>query len=111
MGSVLRLSSAANAFSRSQAGGNMGFPVRQPAVADDPFAVVIPETHLPEGWDAPLQNPMPRMVVPPPPPPPIQRRVNRSRQAATINVAPAPVLTRGDIAHRERMANLEARQQ
>ncbi|KAG6862634.1 hypothetical protein C0993_002298, partial [Termitomyces sp. T159_Od127] len=112
----LRLGNIGSEGMRS--GGNMGSvdmqpigsAIRQPAVADDLFAVVIPKTHLPEGWDAPLQNPMPK-IVPPPPPPPMQRRVNRQRQAATINAVLAPVLTRGDIAHRERMANLEARHQ
>ncbi|KAG6881222.1 hypothetical protein C0993_002323, partial [Termitomyces sp. T159_Od127] len=92
----------------------------------------IPETHLPEGWNAPLLR-----MMPPPPPPPALRRANRLRQV-NQSAAPAPVaststrplaggplhdissghadpalnnLTRGDIAHRERMANLEARQQ
>ncbi|KAG6880892.1 hypothetical protein C0995_003954, partial [Termitomyces sp. Mi166 len=36
---------------------NMLRPVNQPIVA-------IPKTVLPEGWNAPLENPMPRMVPP-----------------------------------------------
>ena len=32
--------------------------IRQPQAADDPFSMVIPETHLPEGWNALLQNPI-----------------------------------------------------
>ncbi|KAG6861026.1 hypothetical protein C0993_002770, partial [Termitomyces sp. T159_Od127] len=103
----------------------------QPAAGNP---VHIPQTHLPQGWDAPLQNAMPVMV---PPPPPALRRANRLRQV-NQSAAPAPVaststrplaggplhdissghadpalnnLTRADIAHRERMANLEARQQ
>ncbi|KAG6882908.1 hypothetical protein C0992_010312, partial [Termitomyces sp. T32_za158] len=45
----------------------------QPIVAQ-PAIIIPPETHLPEGWDAPLQNPVPRIV---PPPPPLRRRYNR----------------------------------
>ncbi|KAG6867194.1 hypothetical protein C0993_005888, partial [Termitomyces sp. T159_Od127] len=41
----------------------------------------------------------------------MQRTVYKQRHATIINAAPAPVLTRGAIAHSERMANLEARQQ
>ncbi|KAG6896729.1 hypothetical protein C0995_011107, partial [Termitomyces sp. Mi166 len=49
-------------------------PIRQPAATADPFSMVIPKTLLPEGWDALLQNPMPRMV--PPIPAPVHRRNN-----------------------------------
>ncbi|KAG6881472.1 hypothetical protein C0993_001349, partial [Termitomyces sp. T159_Od127] len=105
-------------------------PRRVDAVAP----VVIPETHLPEGWNAPLQNPVPRVV--PPPPPPALRRANRLRQVnqaasssaapvATRSLAGGPLhditsgnadpalnnLTRGNIANRERAANHEAMQQ
>ncbi|KAG6858439.1 hypothetical protein C0995_016596, partial [Termitomyces sp. Mi166 len=43
------------------AAGSLERPIRQPAAAADPFSMVIPETVLPEEWDAPLQNPMLRM--------------------------------------------------
>ncbi|KAG6858583.1 hypothetical protein C0995_015505, partial [Termitomyces sp. Mi166 len=59
------------------AAGSLERPIRQPAAAADPFSMVIPETVLPEGWDAPLQNPMPKMV--PPAPAPIHRRNNMLR--------------------------------
>ncbi|KAG5719878.1 hypothetical protein E4T56_gene15223 [Termitomyces sp. T112] len=76
--------------------GSSGRPIRQPAAADDPFSIVIPETVLPERWDAPLQNPIPRMV--PPPPAPIQRRGNRLNQSAVAQAAmviPETVLPEG----------------
>ncbi|KAG6869937.1 hypothetical protein C0995_016154, partial [Termitomyces sp. Mi166 len=50
------------------AAGSSERPIRQPATAADPFSMVIPEIVLPEGWDAPLQNPMPRMLPPAPAP-------------------------------------------
>ena len=81
-------------------------PVIQPTV-------VIPETVLPEGWDAPLQNPVPRMV--PSLPAPSLRRLRHaalypmtSQPAAQIPmpIAPHPaILLREDIAHRERLTN------
>ncbi|KAG5715838.1 hypothetical protein E4T56_gene17884 [Termitomyces sp. T112] len=58
--------------------------------------MVIPETVLPEGWDAPLQNPIPRVV--PPLPAPIQRRGNRVNQSALAQAAmviPETVLPEG----------------
>ncbi|KNZ72343.1 hypothetical protein J132_03869 [Termitomyces sp. J132] len=65
--------------------GSSGRPIRQLAPADDPFSMVIPETVLPEGWNAPLQNPLPRLV--PPLPAPIQKRVNRLNQPiATMGI-------------------------
>ncbi|KAG6859925.1 hypothetical protein C0993_003303, partial [Termitomyces sp. T159_Od127] len=64
-------------------------PIRQPAAADDPFFVAIPETHLPEGWDAPLQNPLP--IIVPPPPPPVHRRSRRANQSAAQPM-PAPAV-------------------
>ncbi|KAG6863471.1 hypothetical protein C0993_011352, partial [Termitomyces sp. T159_Od127] len=103
----------------------------QPAAGNP---VHIPQTHLPQGWDAPLQNAMPVMV---PPPPPALRRANRLRQV-NQSAAPAPVasastrslaggplydissgqadpalnnLTRADIAHREQQQALAALQE
>ncbi|KNZ78774.1 hypothetical protein J132_09912 [Termitomyces sp. J132] len=64
----LRLNHQAIATTSSSSGR----PIRQPAAAADPFSIVIPATVLPEGWDAPLQNLIPRMV-PPPPAPPLRR--------------------------------------
>ncbi|KAG6887879.1 hypothetical protein C0995_012001 [Termitomyces sp. Mi166 len=52
-------------------------PIGQPAAAANPFSMVIPETHLLEDWDAPLQSPMPRMVSPSPAP--VHRRDNMLR--------------------------------
>ncbi|KAG5736109.1 hypothetical protein E4T56_gene6318 [Termitomyces sp. T112] len=78
------------------ASGPLERPIRQAAAADDPFFMVILETVLPEGWDAPLQNPIPRVV--PPLPALIQRRGNRVNQSAlaqAVIVIPETVLPEG----------------
>ncbi|KAG5329388.1 hypothetical protein C0989_009537 [Termitomyces sp. Mn162] len=65
-----------------------GNRLNQSAVAQ--AAMVIPETVLPEGWDAPLQNPLPRLVP----------------------FLPAPALRRvRPDAHREVMADHQIQQQ
>ncbi|KAG6828393.1 hypothetical protein H0H93_014931, partial [Arthromyces matolae] len=55
---------------------------------DDPFAMNIeerplpqlniPVTHIPDGWDAPLRNPIPQNVPPPPPAFGMRRPRNRA---------------------------------
>ncbi|KAG6883936.1 hypothetical protein C0995_011220 [Termitomyces sp. Mi166 len=66
------------------AAGSSERPIKQPATAADPFSMVIPETVLPEGWDAPLQNPIPRIV--PPLPAPALRRVRNVRQEQSLAI-------------------------
>ncbi|KAG5735443.1 hypothetical protein E4T56_gene12775 [Termitomyces sp. T112] len=63
-------------------------PVNQPTVAQ--VTMDIPETHLLEGWDAPLQNPLPRLV--PPLPAPIHGRVIKAPlpQPMLIMIPPPP---------------------
>ncbi|KAH0588583.1 hypothetical protein H2248_004413 [Termitomyces sp. 'cryptogamus'] len=113
------------------ASGSSERPMRQPAIADDPFSFNAP------GWDAPLQNPIPQNV----PAVPVFRKnqPRHSRQthvslAPNVTIAstssghrriPGPLhdisssqadpalnnLTRGDIAYREMMSNYNASQQ
>ncbi|KAG6858241.1 hypothetical protein C0995_001477, partial [Termitomyces sp. Mi166 len=72
------------------ASGSSERPIRQPAAAAaaDPFSMVIPETVLPEGWDAPLLNPMPRMV--PPAPAPMYRRNNNMLRPVNQSIVAIP---------------------
>ncbi|KAG6859374.1 hypothetical protein C0995_009195 [Termitomyces sp. Mi166 len=70
------------------AAGSSERPIRQPATAADSFSMVIPETVLPEGWDAPLQNPMPRMV--PPAPAPMYRRNNNMLRSINQPIVAIP---------------------
>ncbi|KAH0581716.1 hypothetical protein H2248_011400, partial [Termitomyces sp. 'cryptogamus'] len=129
------------------ASGSSERPVRLPAISDDPFSLnapvgqsiyIPPVTHLPEGWNAPLQNPIPQNV---PAAPVLRRNQHRHKNqthtslAPTANVAstsssghrglPQPLhnissgqadpalnnLTRGNIAYREMMSNYNASQE
>ncbi|KAG5731229.1 hypothetical protein E4T56_gene14502 [Termitomyces sp. T112] len=85
VGSGMKQELQAHAKGMATTSGSSGRPIRQPAAAADPFSMVIPETVLPKGWNAPLQNPLPRLV--PPLPAPIQKRVNRLNQPiATMDI-------------------------
>ncbi|KAH0582612.1 hypothetical protein H2248_010540 [Termitomyces sp. 'cryptogamus'] len=127
--------------------GSSERPMKLPAISDDPFSLnapvgqsiyIPPITHLPEGWDAPLQNPIPQNV---PAAPVLKRNQHRHKNqthmslALTANVAstsssghrglPQPLhnmssgqadpalnnLTRGDIAYREMVSNYNASQE
>ncbi|KAH0591469.1 hypothetical protein H2248_001541, partial [Termitomyces sp. 'cryptogamus'] len=89
------------------ASGSSERPVRLPAISDDPFSLnapvgqsiyIPPVTHLPEGWDAPLQNPIPQNV---PAAPVLRRNQHRHKNQTHTSLAPtANVASTSSSGHR-----------
>ncbi|KAG5718620.1 hypothetical protein E4T56_gene16567 [Termitomyces sp. T112] len=69
-----------------------GNRLNQSAVAQ--AAMVIPETVFPEGWDAPLQNPLPRLV-PFLPAPALRRHIDLDPEHRPLNAAIAQRIFQG----------------